>query len=780
MNAKLLSFDIAKAKDGISTLEQLVQSELVNEIENQADKIIDEFFNEIDQFAQMAMEQSSAQQQIFLNELGEQLNSNEIKKDSLNQLAESIENRDVKITQQLTAEEEKIAAEDKAEQIYQIKEKIEIGLEKIEIAKITAENALIEAENSFAEFERNAKISLANSDATISDLSGRLEEHIKAVELKNHEISLLKDKIEIIKKSNADIESQNRILLSEIKIEKRELEFIENKFLSERNTLNDKIDVLQKQLDSSSIESELLKKEKMSIEFEHIQSKKALEHSNELNASLKQELENKEASVRERESEIKNKESEIRSKDIEIRKIQEKAYQNDAIQANRIQLLESKLQHSDATYSKTIEELEDKFSDSLNLVHAMEREKNDAFEAVKRIEQEMTHLEGELQRSKKEAEASIKALYSATDEKHNLTERVQILQVVNTETEHRNKLLSEEVKNLSEQLESSSEQVATEKKSLEAFKKKAAGDSFALQSQIDDLEAKLNDAQKQKELFIANRLNSTLQVKRDTYTTDKSQGRVWLLKPALIVASAIILLIIGYFLFSHYYAPMVQTSLKGEIGALNAELESKSKYIDSMTKQQQQLTAKLDDLTSQVNVFKDKVGENITKLEETQVSMIESHQKNTPDMSAIPETSDKAKAATLPVGLNTVNTSIITDKLIESVYFESGSSGLDEKEINKIKAVAEHYNKNPYVFIRLEGHTDDKMFRFPMFHQYNNNLGLSIARAAEVSRLLVQYGMDTRQISIVGLSDMYPLVPNNNSEHRELNRRVEIKVTGKH
>ncbi|MBF0259802.1 MAG: OmpA family protein, partial [Desulfamplus sp.] len=85
-------------------------------------------------------------------------------------------------------------------------------------------------------------------------------------------------------------------------------------------------------------------------------------------------------------------------------------------------------------------------------------------------------------------------------------------------------------------------------------------------------------------------------------------------------------------------------------------------------------------------------------------------------------------------------------------------------------------NGNPYIFIRLEGHTDDKMFRLPMFQQYSNNIELSIARAAEVSRLLVHYGVDTRQISLVGFGDRQPLVPNDNPQNREKNRRVEIKI----
>ncbi len=74
--------------------------------------------------------------------------------------------------------------------------------------------------------------------------------------------------------------------------------------------------------------------------------------------------------------------------------------------------------------------------------------------------------------------------------------------------------------------------------------------------------------------------------------------------------------------------------------------------------------------------------------------------------------------------------------------------------------------------ISIEGHTDDvpiKTARFP------SNWDLSVARALEVAHGLFDDGqLDPSRFSVAGFADTQPLVPNDNSENRARNRRVEI------
>lgn len=672
MNAKLLNFDISK--DNMSIVPDKTETEPVDELEDESEKILDLFLNEIDAFARTTMDKSNAEQEKFVAKWQEQLD-NEPLSYTQEQQFETIERRILQITQE----------------------------------KINAENAL-------AEFEKHAAQDIAYKEASIHDLNRRVNEYIKTTDLYIREIRLLKESLEKVKSTNSELESSNKILFAELKVDKIELESTQKRLLNELSQLHEKIEELQKKLDSATKDAEFSNRARVNAEIAHLQSQKALENSDLLNRSLQDEL---------------------KSKESDIKVVQEKAQQNSASQMRKINELEGKLYQNGAQQSQKSQELEHKIN----------------------------HLEVELHKRTLEAEANIRDAHAAIDENRQLKKMVEKEQAINSSMAHLNKTLSEQAK--------------AEKKELEAIKNRWQMESVALQKEIQELTSKLVDAQKQKELFIANKLNNTLQVKRDTYV-DQSPGK--LSKAALIVFPLIAIALMIYLLFNkYYYSPMVQKDLKGQVIALNAELENKSKYISAMTKERQQLATKLDELKQQVKLFQDNVGENLVKLEENQVSIIE-NQTN-----IAKSRQEEVKQLQMTTGVN-IQSSATTEEspppnpqpliyqIKDSIYFDSGSSRLDQEGIFKVKRLAEIYKSSPYLSILLEGHTDDKMFRLPMFQQYSNNIELSIARAAEVSRLLVQYGVDTRQITIAGFGDIEPIAPNDNSEHREKNRRVDIKI----
>ncbi|MBF0468785.1 MAG: OmpA family protein [Desulfamplus sp.] len=763
MNAKLLSFDISK--DDMSILKQHTKVELVKASEDDTEKILGEFLSNIDTFAHTTIEESSIKQRQFLDQWQKQLKESHLKKYSSDQQLDIIEKKVFDITQ------EKIAAEDHARELFQIKEEMEASFKKIEAEKAVVENAL-------AEFEKNAAKDLLYKESVIHQLNSRLDEYVKETELQNSENKSLKKSIEILKSTNAEIESQNRILSAEIKIDKKELEFTEKRFLKEISGLNEKINELHKKSDSAASEAEVLRKEKATAEIVHVQSRKALENAENLNSALKNELKDREK---------------------EIRTIQEKAFQHDSSQAKKIEALEGKLYQNDAQYAQKIHDLEHKLSDAMSLVDVLERDKKELEEFAQRVEKENRDLESKnsdiqsrilaVESEKSSIIAEIETLKGralinseALDSKINtleekLSDSLQKYKDAQKQIESHIVKLNGKQKHIEEiTLKLNEEQKATEElrsklggeqKTLGELRSKLNGKQKHIeeitlqlneeQKHVEELTSKLAEAQKQKELFIANKLNNTLQAKRDSYL-DKSPG--WLSRFVLVILPLVIILILSFMLLNRYYFPMVQSDLDMKVTTLTSQLENKSRYIESVTKEQQQLTAKLDGLTRQVEVFQDKIGDNLMRIESKQVSMIENQTNRSLPDNKIPLTSK----------------SLSTYQIKESIYFESGIK-VNQAGVLRIKALAEQYNGNPHVFIRIEGHTDDKKFRFPMLHQYGNNIQLSIARAAEVSRLLVHYGMDTSQISIVGLGDTQPLVPNTNEENREKNRRVEIKIT---
>ena len=75
---------------------------------------------------------------------------------------------------------------------------------------------------------------------------------------------------------------------------------------------------------------------------------------------------------------------------------------------------------------------------------------------------------------------------------------------------------------------------------------------------------------------------------------------------------------------------------------------------------------------------------------------------------------------------------------------------------------------------RIEGHTDsvdvDPAGPWP------SNWDLSAARSISILRYLTDLGIDERRFQIAGFADTAPLAPNNTSEGRALNRRVDIII----
>lgn len=77
--------------------------------------------------------------------------------------------------------------------------------------------------------------------------------------------------------------------------------------------------------------------------------------------------------------------------------------------------------------------------------------------------------------------------------------------------------------------------------------------------------------------------------------------------------------------------------------------------------------------------------------------------------------------------------------------------------------------------LRVEGHTDDVPIHSP---QFPSNWELSTARAISVIQYLEEQGFEPERLSVAGYGEFHPFVPNDSSQSRALNRRVEIVVLG--
>lgn len=113
-------------------------------------------------------------------------------------------------------------------------------------------------------------------------------------------------------------------------------------------------------------------------------------------------------------------------------------------------------------------------------------------------------------------------------------------------------------------------------------------------------------------------------------------------------------------------------------------------------------------------------------------------------------------------------------RLPSTLLFKSGEVELGEKAYEILDAVAAVLACTD-AHILIEGHTDS----IPVANAlYPSNWELSVARAAQVARYLIEkHSISPQRLGVSGYADCVPVVQNDTPQNRKLNRRVEIVFT---
>lgn len=104
-----------------------------------------------------------------------------------------------------------------------------------------------------------------------------------------------------------------------------------------------------------------------------------------------------------------------------------------------------------------------------------------------------------------------------------------------------------------------------------------------------------------------------------------------------------------------------------------------------------------------------------------------------------------------------------------NIYFNSGSSRLDTKSEPLLNSLANIVSRCPNMVVEVGGHTDS-------VGSDATNLRLSEARAASVTRYLLQQDLDANTLVSKGYGESIPIASNDSAEGRQKNRRIEFKV----
>lgn len=109
---------------------------------------------------------------------------------------------------------------------------------------------------------------------------------------------------------------------------------------------------------------------------------------------------------------------------------------------------------------------------------------------------------------------------------------------------------------------------------------------------------------------------------------------------------------------------------------------------------------------------------------------------------------------------------------INNIFFEFGKYDLLEDSFSELKRVIKLLQENQGIKIEISGHTDN-------LGSSKINLALSRDRAKAVAKYLTDGGIDKKRLLVKGNGQDNPVVPNDNEENRQLNRRVEFKILEK-
>jgi chemotaxis protein MotB len=117
--------------------------------------------------------------------------------------------------------------------------------------------------------------------------------------------------------------------------------------------------------------------------------------------------------------------------------------------------------------------------------------------------------------------------------------------------------------------------------------------------------------------------------------------------------------------------------------------------------------------------------------------------------------------------------------LASRIFFDSGKVTLRKEGKAVLKKVGDALKGYENKIIRVVGHTDNVPVTKSLRKTFPSNWDLSVARAANVVRFLQEVGVPPERMVAAGRAEYDPVAPNDTSEGRQKNRRIEIMLIDK-
>jgi chemotaxis protein MotB len=233
----------------------------------------------------------------------------------------------------------------------------------------------------------------------------------------------------------------------------------------------------------------------------------------------------------------------------------------------------------------------------------------------------------------------------------------------------------------------------------------------------------------------------------------------------------------------------------------NAGLVDKVKKLEELKKQTEsiceQVKQKLDEITNASASEKNKLMKDLAQKEKDLIEKsakldqmskdLEERDAKLRNMQALMARKDSSvqalrkKLTDALLGFNSGELSVsvkdgkVYVSMSDKLLFNSGSFKVDDRGKEALKKIAEVLNKQTDITVNIEGHTDNKAYVSTSTGPVNNNWDLSVMRAANVTKILVEdYAVDPLHITPSGRSKFVPVESNETPEGRSKNRRIEV------
>jgi chemotaxis protein MotB len=204
-------------------------------------------------------------------------------------------------------------------------------------------------------------------------------------------------------------------------------------------------------------------------------------------------------------------------------------------------------------------------------------------------------------------------------------------------------------------------------------------------------------------------------------------------------------------------------SMQSSRSALEQQVRNLESQRESLEKQRDSLTKEKDSLTQQVAAL------------DAQRAQLEATEKQSEARydALLTSLSEELKQGQLQVrqlkGMLTVD-------VAEQLFFDSGRANLKDTGKQVLQKVAESLKGYEDKAIRIVGHTDNVPITKGLQKVFPSNWELSAARATTVVRFLQDAGIAPERLVATGRAEYAPVSPNDTTEGRQKNRRIEITL----